>query len=111
MLNQIKKIFYKNKKDQTVDTSISYTLSNNNIKVNINIPHYSPEIMEDLAVLIHSINSRSTLQATIDMIKESLETNEPQLLVEFLLNMTTLSNINTPNSTKNKPCISPSDMI
>lgn len=115
MFNKIKQLFSSKKDKANIleETSISYTIDKTNtVKVNVSIPEYNSEAIQDLSVLINTVHSNACLSTTVDMVKECLENdNQSELLVEFLLYITSMNSAKSKSDKSGKPCISPSDMI
>ena len=111
--------FFKKKpeiKDVSSEAKIIFTLDDSkDVSINIEIPEYNSESMSRLASLISTISSNACEIQTIEMIKQTLlQDKEDELLYEFLLYVTTLSELKRQDGDKNnskKPCISPSDML
>ena len=114
MFNKIKQLF--SRKEQKSDhqdfVHIVYTVGKDNVvKVNVSLPEYSSEYIEDLAVLINSVHSPNCLMTTVEMVKESLAREEQDLLLEFLLKISSLMELHNKELGNNEPCVQPSDMI
>ena len=116
MFNKIKQLFSRKKKEIELKkeelVNIVYTVGKDNVvRVNVSLPEYSSEYIEDLAVLINSVHSPKCLMTTVEMVKESLVKEEQDLLLEFLLKISTLMELHNKELGNNEPCVQPSDMI
>ena len=119
MFKKIKQLF--SRKEETSEEQeleqeefvhIVYTIGKDNIvRVNVNLPEYSSEYIEDLALLINSVHSPNCLMTTVEMVKESLAEEEQDLLLEFLLKISSLMELHNKELGNNEPCVQPSDMI
>ena len=119
MFKKIKQLF--SRKEETSEEQeleqeefvhIVYTIGKDNIvRVNVNLPEYSSEHIEDLALLINSVHSTNCLMTTVEMVKESLAEEEQDLLLEFLLKISSLMELHNKELGNNEPCVQPSDMI
>lgn len=99
--------------DDNKYAAITYTLDDDNmVNVDINVHSYDSESIHKLAILLNTATSVSSLMTTIEMIKQNLkEQGEEDLLLEFIVLITTLVQSTHEDNTKKKPCVSPSEMI
>ncbi len=119
MFNKIKQLFSRKEQEpqeqeleQEDYVHIVYTIGKDNVvRVNVSLPEYSSEYIEDLAVLINSVHSPNCLMTTVEMVKESLAKEEQDLLLEFLLKISSLMEVHNKELGNNEPCVQPSDMI
>ena len=102
------------KQEEEQFTSVTYTMNDQNeVNVDISINSYDSESIQQLAVLLNTTHSASSLLTTIEMVKQNLrELEQEDLLLEFIVLITTLVNSSMPeDDNKKKPCVSPSDML
>ena len=104
----------KTEEEEEKFTSITYTMNEENeINVDISIDSYDSNSIQRLAVLLNTTHSASSLLTTIEMVKQNLkQLEEEDLLLEFIVLITTLVNSPMPeDDNKKKPCVSPSEML
>lgn len=105
---------FRKKQEEEQFTSVTYTMNDQNeVNVDISINSYDSESIQQLAVLLNTTHSAASLLTTIEMVKQNLrELEQEDLLLEFIVLITTLVNSSMPeDDNKKKPCVSPSDML
>lgn len=91
-----------------------YDASTEEIKIDVAVKDYNPEIIDDLCKILNVLSNDKAYIETVNIIQMNLSDNK-DCLTRFLINVSKQANKTFLNKLEdvvmNQPCIRPSDML